>query len=191
MPPTDLSPTDGPALDGAAYREAMARLAGAVHLVTTDGPGGRAGFTATALCSVSDAPPTLLVCINRGASAYPAFLANARLCVNGLAAGHETLAEAFGRAPLSERFRVGTWEAGLGGGPVLEDALATFQCRIVRRVPTGTHDVLFCEVDAVGGRGDTALVYGFRRYHPVSRERPDGIPPPPSRRGSPAALVLP
>ena len=41
--------------------EAMAQLASAVHLVTTDGPGGRAGLTATSVCSVSDGPPTLLV----------------------------------------------------------------------------------------------------------------------------------
>lgn len=191
MSPTDLSRADGSAPDAAAYREGMARLAGAVHLVTTDGPGGRAGFTATAVCSVSDTPPTLLVCINRSSSAYPAFVSNARLCVNGLAAGHETLAASFGQRPLAERFRVGAWEAGLGGGPVLTDALAVFQCRIVRRVPTGTHDVLFCEVDAVGGGGDTALVYGFRRYHPVIRDRTGEVPPPDPRRDRRAALALP
>ena len=48
-----------------AYREAMARLGAAVNVVTTDGPGGRAGFTASAVCSVTDTPPTLLVCANR------------------------------------------------------------------------------------------------------------------------------
>ena len=59
-----------------AFRGAMARVAGAVHLVTTDGTGGRAGFTASAVCSVSDGPPTLLVCINRSSSAYAAVSAN-------------------------------------------------------------------------------------------------------------------
>ncbi len=165
-------------VDGAAYREAMARLAGAVHLVTTDGPGGRAGFTATAVCSVSDAPPTLLVCINRDSSAYPAFNRNGRLCVNLLAAGHEALAEAFGRRPLGERFSAGAWDEGRGGGPVLDGALAAFECRIVRRVPAGTHDVLFGEVEALSGGGGDALVYGFRRYHGVAR---DVAPPSPSR----------
>jgi hypothetical protein len=43
------------------YREAMARLGVAVSIVTTDGPAGRAGFTASAVCSVTDEPPTLLV----------------------------------------------------------------------------------------------------------------------------------
>lgn len=162
--------TSGTSVDGATYREAMARLAGAVHLVTTAGPGGRAGFTATAVCSVSDAPPTLLVCINRDSSAYPAFHRNGRLCVNLLAAGHEALAEAFGRRPLAERFSQGDWNEGLGGGPVLDGALATFECRIVRRVTAGTHDVLFGEVEALSGGGGDALVYGFRRYHGVARD---------------------
>ena len=54
-----------------AYREAMARFGAAVSVVTTDGPAGRYGFTASAVCSVTDDPPTLLVCMNRGSkSAY-------------------------------------------------------------------------------------------------------------------------
>ena len=58
------------------YRDAMARLAAAVNIITTDGPSGRAGFTATAVCSVTDEPPTLLVCLNRSASAHPIVTAN-------------------------------------------------------------------------------------------------------------------
>ena len=47
------------AVEKQAYREAMARLGAAVNVITTDGPGGRAGFTASAVCSVTDTPPTL------------------------------------------------------------------------------------------------------------------------------------
>ena len=53
------------AVEKQAYREAMARLGAAVNVIATDGPGGRAGFTASAVCSVTDTPPTLLVCANR------------------------------------------------------------------------------------------------------------------------------
>ena len=35
------------------FREAMSRLGAAVHVITTAGPGGKAGATATAVCSVS------------------------------------------------------------------------------------------------------------------------------------------
>ena len=47
------------------YRDAMARFAGAVHVLTTDGPAGKRGTTVIAACSVSDNPPTVLVCLNR------------------------------------------------------------------------------------------------------------------------------
>ena len=36
------------------YRDAMAHFAGAVHVVTTDGPAGKRGTTVIAACSVSD-----------------------------------------------------------------------------------------------------------------------------------------
>ena len=52
-------------VDAAQFREAMSRLGAAVHVVTTAGPAGRAGVTATAVVSVSDQPATLLVCLNR------------------------------------------------------------------------------------------------------------------------------
>src|SRR3977135_409266 len=46
-------------VDPHLFREAMSRLGAAVHVVTTAGPAGKTGFTATAVCSGSDAPPAL------------------------------------------------------------------------------------------------------------------------------------
>ena len=54
-------------------------------MIATDGPAGRTGFTATAVTSVSDAPPTLLVCLNRASTSAPRFVANGVFCVNALA----------------------------------------------------------------------------------------------------------
>jgi flavin reductase (DIM6/NTAB) family NADH-FMN oxidoreductase RutF len=48
-------------VDPATYREAMSRLVAPVHVVTTAGPAGRCGITASAVTSVSDDPPTVLV----------------------------------------------------------------------------------------------------------------------------------
>ncbi|RYY93418.1 MAG: hypothetical protein EOO24_26860, partial [Comamonadaceae bacterium] len=87
-----------------AFRDAMAQVGAAVHVVTTDGPAGRAGFTASAVCSLSDTPPMVLVCLNRQASVHDAFDRNGVLCVNTLAAGHESLAMLFGgRTPMDSR----------------------------------------------------------------------------------------
>lgn len=155
------------ALPKTDYRNAMARLGAAVHVITTDGPGGRAGFTASAVCSVTDEPPTLLVCVNRAASVYPAFRANGVLCVNALAAGQQQLSSLFGgKTPMDERFAAGRWGRKLTGAPVLEGAAVSFDCRVSHVTPVGTHDVLFCETlaIAIGGTAD-GLIYFDRRYH--------------------------
>ncbi|MER2251074.1 NADH-dependent FMN reductase RutF [Methylorubrum podarium] len=158
-------------VDAAAYREAMSRLASAVHLITTDGPGGRAGFTASAVCSVSDAPPTLLVCVNRASSAFAALTRNGTLCVSTLGAGHETVAALFGgRTPMDERFAAGTWRRLRSEAPALTDALVSFDCRIVGRHAVGSHDVLYCAVEALAATGQAdALLYSERRFRTLAR----------------------
>ena len=110
------------ARDRDQFREAMSRLGAAVHVVTTDGPAGKTGFTATAVCSVSDQPATLLVCLNRGAaSADPAD--NRVLCVNTLRAGEEMVADMFaGRTKVArdERFDSRRWINLSTGAPVCD-----------------------------------------------------------------------
>lgn len=149
------------------YRDAMARLGAAVSVVTTDGVAGRAGFTASAVCSVTDDPPTLLVCLNHAASVYPAFDANGVLCVNVLGAGQQALSNLFGgKTPMDQRFDAARWLQHRTGSPVLEGAVVSFDCRITGRSRVGTHDVLFCEAVAIA-MGPTAngLVYFNRGYH--------------------------
>jgi hypothetical protein len=94
------------------YREAMARLSAAVNVVTTAGPAGRSGFTATAVCSISDEPPFLLVCLNRASKTAPIVGENKVLCVNVLCAHESELADVFaGRTGvhLEDRFSTGDW----------------------------------------------------------------------------------
>ncbi|XAH23574.1 flavin reductase [Xylophilus sp. GW821-FHT01B05] len=167
----DLPQTIPDAVGAEAYRDAMARLAAAVNIVTTDGPHGRAGFAASAVCSVSDAPATLLVCIQRKSSAFAAVMGNGVLCVNTLAAGHEALSRRFGgKTPMAERFDAASWHSLATGAPVLAGAAAAFDCRIQHAVDAGTHQVLFCTVLALGAGAQplSCLVYAGRGYHGLS-----------------------
>lgn len=117
--------------DKQTFRDAMACVGAAVNIITTDGPAGMAGFTASAVCSVTDSPPTLLVCLNRGASVWPIFSENRTLCVNTLSAGQEPLSNLFGgKTPMADRFAAARWQTGDTGCPRLENALASFDCRI-------------------------------------------------------------
>jgi len=162
------------AVDKQAYREAMAHLGAAVNVITSDGPAGRAGFTASAVCSVTDSPPTLLVCANRSNDSYPAMKANAVLCVNTLASAHEDLSPVFAgmtEHTMSARFEGATWHVLATGAPVLDGALVAFDCRIEQMVEVGTHDIFICSVEAVElGSAHEGLIYYARSYHRVAYE---------------------
>lgn len=154
---------------GADFRAGMARVGGAVHIVTTDGPAGRAGFTATAVTSVSDSPPTLLVCQNRASAANAVFKANRVLCVNTLAAPQHKLAEIFAGmtgADMPGRFAAATWTPLASGAPALTDALVSFDCRIREVHEVGTHSVLICGVVAVAlGETRPGLAWFARAWY--------------------------
>jgi flavin reductase (DIM6/NTAB) family NADH-FMN oxidoreductase RutF len=150
------------------FREAMSRLGAAVHVVTTAGPGGKTGFTATAVCSVSDAPPTLLVCLNRRNHSGPILRENQVFCVNTLGAECETIADVFaGRtgAMLDNRFGTGDWTTLKTGAPVLATCVVAFDCRVLEIKAVASHNVIFgAVVDIRLGPAGAALVYHERAY---------------------------
>ncbi len=162
----------GGALVGkAVFHDAMARLGAAVNVITTDGPGGRRGFTASAVCSVTDDPPTLLVCCNRGNDSHTALLANQVMCVNTLAAGQTGVSDVFAGMAGHEgeaRFAAADWFRLETGAPALHGAAVSFDCRIVEVTEVGTHSVLFGEVVALRqGSVHDGLIYFGRAYHPL------------------------
>ncbi|MFV0245842.1 MAG: flavin reductase [Qingshengfaniella sp.] len=150
-----------------AFRDGMACLAGAVNIVTTDGPGGRAGMTASAVCSVTADPPTLLVCVNKGSSAAPAFMENDAVCVNAVGPAHQDLAMLFGgKTPMADRFARAKWTTDCTGAPILTGSVVSFDCRVTRRNVVGSHEVLFCEIlDIVRTPDIPALAYFARKFH--------------------------
>src|SRR5499426_3298043 len=154
-----------------AFREAMSRLGAAVHVITTAGPGGKSGATATAVCSVSDAPPTLLMCLNRKSQTNPVVQENGVFCVNTLGDSGAEIADIFaGRTGISgaDRFATGEWIVLATGSPVLASAVIAFDCRIVEVRAVGSHNVFFGAVETVrAGPNGPALVYHDRAYKRV------------------------
>ncbi len=153
----------------AVFREAMSRLGAAVHLITTDGEGGRHGMIASAVCSVTDTPPTLLVCVNRASVANEKIKANGRLCVNILAKSHRALSNQFSNHALSIDERFGDadrWTRLESGSPSLNGAAAILDCRVDDISEVGTHSVFFCQVvEVLLGKKTDALIYFNRAYH--------------------------
>jgi flavin reductase len=168
---TQASPNSAavPGADTLLFREGMSRVAGAVHVVTSDGAAGRGGFTATAVTPVTDSPASLLVCVNTGSRSAQALLSNQVFCVNTLAAADLALAEVFaGRAGLqgAERFTMGQWDVLETGSPALATSLVSFDCRISDARVVATHHVIIGEIVRIRlGEQRPPLVYQGRHYH--------------------------
>lgn len=159
----------------ADFREAMAHLPAAVNILTTDGPNGRCGITVSAVCSVTDDPPTVLVCVNRKSAMHDVFSANGRVCVNVLGGDQQELAMHFAGATdasMAERFTWDVWDR-THDVPVLKDAVVTVVGTIKDSKAMGTHSVLFVEIEQIRTRpGGHSLVYFNRNFH-----RLDSAPP--------------
>lgn len=166
-----VEPYEGVVADTDQFREAMSRLGAAVHIITTNGKAGKAGFTATAVASVSDSPPTVLVCLNRKSQITPIMRENKVFCVNTLASSDEELANVFaGRTGhfMADRFEFGEWTGLETGAPALTQAIAALDCRVLEMKSVATHDIYFGEVAAIRlANAEKALVYHARAYKHV------------------------
>lgn len=155
--------------DQQLFRSAMSRLSAAVNIIATDGPAGRYGMTASSVCSVSDDPPTVLVCVNRNARSNEIFRSNGKLSVNILAIGQDAVSSRFASSALTidERFGPDTdWINRPTGAPLLNDALAALDCTVSNIAEVATHSVFFCRVDEIVlGEHRRGLVYFDRGYH--------------------------
>src|SRR2546428_8391725 len=88
----------------------MRALAGAVNIITSTHAGHRYGMTATAVCSASADPPTVLACINRLATTHGAVAKSKAFCVNVLRAEDWELSSTFSGSQSGDaRFKSRDW----------------------------------------------------------------------------------
>jgi flavin reductase (DIM6/NTAB) family NADH-FMN oxidoreductase RutF len=155
--------------DAESFKSGMRRLAAHVCLITTAGPDGlRSGLTATAVCSVSAEPPTLLCCVHRQIPPYAAIRASGIFAVSVLGVNDQELAERFATPTIQgeTRFETGIWNSLSTGAPTLESALAVFDCRLTRLEEVATHGILFGEILAVRSKTPNAeaLLYAHGTF---------------------------
>jgi flavin reductase (DIM6/NTAB) family NADH-FMN oxidoreductase RutF len=145
------------------FRKAMKCRADTVHLVMYRMVEGTVdGMTATAVCALSLAPPSLLVCVNRAARAYASIVEHGSIGLSILSTEQLEVAVDRGRSGGSKAFGP---ELVSGDDPTLTPvfagALATFQGRVVESRDLFTHTLFVVEVQraAVGQPGQPLLHY--------------------------------
>ncbi|MDE2517110.1 MAG: flavin reductase family protein [Rhodospirillales bacterium] len=144
-----MAPLEG--IDPTEFRACMALVPNAVAIITCGTPGARTGLTATALCSLTDMPPMLLACVNANASAHAVIRSTGCFAANIVADRHTELAQRFaGRTGIDgeQRFTYSGWAALKTGAPVLDGAIASFDCVLEAEHRHASHSIFIGRVVA-------------------------------------------
>ena len=153
-------------VDAGQFKIGMRTLAGAVNIITSTHASHRYGMTATAVCSATADPPTVLVCINKLATTHGAVAKSKVFCVNVLRAEDWELSTTFSGGQSGEnRFKMRDWTRLATGSPVLIDALVSFDCRVVKTLTHGTHTIFLGQVEQIlVGQKGKPLLYSDGQY---------------------------
>jgi flavin reductase (DIM6/NTAB) family NADH-FMN oxidoreductase RutF len=142
------------ALDG-DLDKALGRLSGGLYVVTArqgEGPEARSGaMVASWVSQASFDPPGITVAVAKDRAIETLMQVDDRFVLNILRQdNHQELLRHFLRRfpPGADRFAgVNTLDGVASGGPVLGDALAYLGCRVVQRMETADHWIIYAVVE--------------------------------------------
>ncbi|TFU25921.1 MULTISPECIES: 4-hydroxyphenylacetate 3-monooxygenase reductase subunit [Thermus] len=142
-----------------AFREALARFAAGVTVVSAQHGGEERGMTATAFMSLSLEPPLVALGIHEKAKLWPVLEAARAFSVSLLREGQEAVSQHFAGRPQEG---VALEEGRVPG------ALAVLRCRLEAVYPGGDHRLVVGRVERVElGEMGPPLVYFARGYRRV------------------------
>ncbi len=153
------------------FRVALGMFATGVTVVTARTAEGRLlGLTASSFNSLSLDPPLVLWSLAHVAGSLPALSTGTHYAINVLAASQKTLAENFA-SKRSDRWHGVSFTEGLCGAPLLDGAVATFECFNRSRYQEGDHVIFVGEVERCSHIAGAAplLFHGGNFYteHPL------------------------
>lgn len=159
----------------ASMKLGMRRLASGVCVLSTLLENNeRFAMTVSSVTSVSDAPASLLVCINQAVSQQAHLSSSeASFAINVLSFNHQDVSNiCAGRDPSKNRFEVGQWTSHDSGLPILADALAVFICKTGKVITHGTHKIVIADINHVilNGAQVNPLLYADGSYGAFNRQ---------------------
>ncbi|XVU21187.1 flavin reductase [Actinoplanes sp. CA-054009] len=181
-------------VDSDTFRTVLGQWPSGVCVVTTTGPRGAHGMTASSFSSVSLDPPLVSVCLGNHLPSRGLLDAAGKFALSFLGKDQAHIGRRFaGQQPeITDRFAGLDWQVTDSGIPVLADAIAWLDCRVAHAYPGGDHTIFVGEVtDAATPRVTAPLLFHSRTWGQVADPLPASlhlaveVPP-----GDPLAAVL-
>jgi flavin reductase (DIM6/NTAB) family NADH-FMN oxidoreductase RutF len=164
-------------VDPRSLRRALGAFPTGVVITTAwDPQAGRLGMTMNSFTSISLDPPLVIFSIDRRAISLPAWLRVDGYAINVLASGQEHLSNQFARS-LGEKWQGVRCASGLYNAPLLDGAVARFECSRYEIVEGGDHVIFLAHVNRFTC-DETAepLVFHRGRYGVVQARDTVGAP---------------
>ncbi|WP_438955999.1 flavin reductase family protein [Cognatiyoonia sp.] len=151
-----------PSTDASSFRGALGTFVTGVTLVTTDSPEGPVGIIANSFASVSLDPPLVLWSPAKASKRFEHFAGSRRFAIHVLAADQRDVCAAFARSKTA--FDAVTWTKSHCGMPLIDGALATFECNLNTTHDAGDHVIVVGEVTRCTHTDGTPLVFHSGKY---------------------------
>lgn len=151
------------------FKSALRGVASSVTIFSTRVDGVRYGMVATAVMSVSMAPASLVIAVNKSASINERISDRGYFTVNVLSERDRQLSVDFANAKGEARFEYGVWhDHSIGNGedlPYLATAQASIFCKTSHVYSHGTHILYVGEVvEVMKSANMSPLVYCKGQY---------------------------
>ena len=159
-------------------RAMMGRFATGVTVVAARHGPLLAGMTANAIASISLDPPLLMASISRSSETHVAIVGSHSFAVSVLGTEQRAIADCFAlptTAGKLQRFCYAPWHEAETGSPILDGAIAFFDCRLFESHAAGTHTMFIGEIVAAGyEEGVEPLLWYGSRYRGIAAEPLEG-----------------
>ena len=159
---TTASPGTSPGDTARAFRDTLGRFATGVTLITTQAPQGPVGFVANSFASVSLDPPLVLWSPAKASARFPLFRDARHYAIHVLAVTQFDLIARFSRQGAG--FDGLAHGRNAQGAPVVEGALARFDCEQVATHDGGDHLIILGRVLGFGLQEGAPLVFSQGAY---------------------------
>ncbi len=151
-----------PSTDSAGFRTALGNFATGVTIITTDSPLGPVAIAANSFSSVSLDPPLVLWSAAKGSRRFEHFAGSRRFAVNILANDQLDICNAVAHSKTAlNGFETTNSHCGM---PLIDGALATFECSLEATHDAGDHAIIVGLVTRAQHRNGAPLVFSAGQY---------------------------